>query len=144
MRSLHGPARRPAGQLVLVPRAAGGWPLSADRRRSGLAWSTASVAVSFPGGGRSSVRLLHAGDVDERKGAAGPKSESERGRDQAVPRRQPVSLHRLRGHHPGGRQGRDDARVARLTPQLAGYRLGNLWTVVPSRGTEAAVPGDEP
>ena len=52
------------------------------------------------------VRLLHAGHDHDRGAFVGNQSQSDRRRDQARPRRQPVPLHRLRQHRRVDQMGR--------------------------------------
>ena len=79
VRRLHGPDRRPAGELLLVPRAAGGRARQVTTVE-GLAegGDAPSAPAGLPRAGRGPVRVLHAGDADQRDGAAGREPGSRR------------------------------------------------------------------
>ena len=61
VRRVHGPARRAAGELVLVPRPPGGRPAGHDGRGARHRRTAERPAAGVPRGRRRAVRVLHAG-----------------------------------------------------------------------------------
>src|SRR5690242_1075251 len=103
LRRLHRPARRRAGEVVHHPRRPGRRRPGRHRGRAGAERQGPSHPGGLLGEARAAMRLLHAGNDDDRLRAARPQQESHRGRDPRGHQRQPVPLHRLREHRQGHR-----------------------------------------
>ena len=66
VRRVHGPARRPAGEFVLVPRHAGRGPRVTTVEGLAAGRDAPPAPAGLPRAGRGPVRVLHAGDADQR------------------------------------------------------------------------------
>ena len=105
MRRLHRAGGWCAAGFMPVPGGLGRRPQRSHRRGRNQTRSALRGAASLSGHGRRAVRLLHAGPDHDLDGLRGKVQGQRKGlpyRDQARPCRQPMPLHRLRGHHPGG------------------------------------------
>ena len=99
VRRVHGPCRWPGREVVHDARPPGRWRRGHDDRGHGELRRAAPPAPDgVLGEARPAVRLLHAGHDHDRGRPAGPQPRSERGRDPARHRGQPVPLHRLPQH----------------------------------------------
>ena len=76
VRRLHGAARRPAGELVLLPRRAGRRPRDHDRRGPGHGRRAAPAAAQHRRRGRRPVRVLHARACSSRRPPCWPRARS--------------------------------------------------------------------
>src|SRR5256714_728780 len=92
MRSVHGPRRRQGRALLRHARRGRGGHEDHDPRRSRIANQAAPVAAGLHRRAGSAVRLLHRGHVDVGQGAARRDPASQRGRDPAGARGQPLPL----------------------------------------------------
>ena len=105
-----------AGEELRGARRAGGRRSGHDGRRACRRRAVAAPAL-VPRAPRAPVRLLHAGDADERERAPRGEPEPERGRGQGRAAGQHLPLHRLLEHRRGrvvaGREGRSDPRDRR-------------------------------
>src|SRR5262245_41079450 len=124
VRRLYRPDERQGDQELLDRRHAGRGRGHYDHRRCRQTrWDLASDASRVQGKPRPAVRLLHAGDGEERAGRRKEPSPSHRAGSARSPRGQPVPLHRLSQHreeHHGRRE--SDGRQTVNAP-LIGARV---------------------
>ena len=102
--------------MMLAVQADGATIETVEGLASGDELSAAPAGV--PRAPRAPVRLLHAGDADERDRAAAREPEPVRGRDQEGAPGQHLPLHRLLEHH-RGRQGGGEDEHHRRSPRSA-------------------------
>ena len=142
---VHGPRRWRRRQVVHHAGRPGRRRDDRDDRGAGAGRPAAPASRRLLAGARPAVRLLHAGHDDDRDGAAGGQSESERGRDPPRDLGQPVPLHGLRQHrqsHPV-RRGQDARRAAgarrrRSAMPEATARFGGIGHSVSARRIRAS------
>src|SRR5581483_4818382 len=111
LRRLHRSRRRPAGELVLLPRRRRGRPRGDDDRGSRGAARVRTARGRVHAARGAPVRLLHAGDAADGVGAPRHRGARERRVDPPGAGRQPLPLHGLPRDPRGGR----GARRSRMT-----------------------------
>src|SRR5581483_5867309 len=120
VRGVHGSRRRAARQRVLLPRRGRRRPRRADDRGARGAAGVRTDRGGVHASCRAPVRVLHAGDAADRRGAPRGRRPRERGGDQAQPRRQSLPLHGLPRDHRGGRGAVGGMTVGRLARGAVG------------------------
>src|SRR5262245_5124528 len=105
LRGVLDPRRRPPGEELHAARRSGRRREDRDRRGARAERGALGAPAGVLGSPRVAVRVLHAGDADERDRVAAPERASERGRDPEGDPGEHLPLHRLREHrrgNPGG------------------------------------------
>src|SRR5579883_1448755 len=98
LRGVHGPPQRKGREVLHRPRGPGRRGGHPDRGRARPGRSASPHPGGILGGARAAVRLLHAGDDDDRAGPVAAHPQPHRGTDPVGDRREPVSVHGLPAH----------------------------------------------
>ncbi len=109
LRRVHGPGRRPAGEVLHHAGRPGRRARDQHGRGPGHRQRAAPAAGRLQGGARAAVRVLHAGHDDGREGAARRESRPDRGRRALGAVGQSLPLHRLPEHREIGAVGGREA-----------------------------------
>src|SRR5262249_33187716 len=107
--------RRCAPEELHAPRRPGERREHRDRRRAVRGRRADAAAAGIQRASRAPVRLLHAGDADERDRAAAPEPEPVRRRDRESTAGQHLPLHRLLEHRRGREVGGEVTRASETT-----------------------------